>query len=153
MYKEILSGKISVFISTNYLCYIFQPTNQTECRYLVSFSSLVGYLTITYVLVSSVLLLSSFPHFPHPLLNLHHPHLNFPHFRCLPQTLFENLRFHRRNQSPKFIIRIVRFLTQTTIKHRGKCKEFGLEILEEGWQYCSFNFQDCPLFPCCWIDF
>jgi hypothetical protein len=132
MYKKILSGKISVFISTNDLCYIFQPTHQTECQYLVSFSSLVGYLTITYVLVSSVLLLSSFPHFPHPLLNLHHPHLNFPHLRCLPQTMLENLRFHRRNQSPKFIIRIVKFLTQTTIKHRGGCKEFCLEILEEG---------------------
>jgi hypothetical protein len=30
------------------------------------------------------------------------------------------LRFHRRNQSPKFIIRMVGFLTQTTIKHRGE---------------------------------
>jgi hypothetical protein len=33
--------------------------------------------------------------------------------------MLENLRFHRRNQSHKFIIRIVKFLTQTTIKHGG----------------------------------
>ncbi len=45
------------------------------------------------------------------------------------------------------------FLRERKTKIRGGCKEFCLEILEEGDTFFSLNFWDCPHRPRCRIHF